>query len=85
VIIEWLLDFFEAGITWVGGGLPDSPVDTFDLLAVAARNLGALNYFLPIAELFTLVVAIVAVFPLLMGVSLSLWVVAQIRGSASSG
>lgn len=85
MIIEVLFDLFEAGITGLATLFPNDPVNLQQYIGIVSENLGALNYFLPIAEIFTLVVAVVVIFPLFAGVSLSLWIVAQLRGSSSVG
>lgn len=85
MITELLLDLFEAVIVGAASILPSSPVNFWQHINLVAGNLGALNYFLPIAETVTLVVGVLFVFPILMGVSLSMWIIAQLRGSSSVG
>lgn len=85
MLIEWLLDFFEAGFDFVAGFFPESFFDLGSYLAGALGYVGDLNYFLPIAELFAVFVAVVVLFPLFMGTSLLLWLVALLRGGSSRG
>jgi hypothetical protein len=85
VITETLLDMIEGCFTFVLGLFPSSSVDVFSNVNTIASNLGALNYFLPIAETVTIVVAVFALFPVFLGITLSLWVAAQLRGSSSVG
>jgi hypothetical protein len=85
VVTELLLDWFEAALSFFVGLFPTTSVDVFQYVDQIASNLGALNYFLPIAETIALVIAVFALFPIFLGVTLSLWVVAQLRGSSSVG
>lgn len=86
VIFELILDAIETALTWLIGLFPGA--DGFSYighLETTLANLGALNYFLPIAETFTVVVAVFALFPVFLGVTLALWIAAQLRGSSSIG
>jgi hypothetical protein len=86
MIVEWLLDAIQAAIEFVLNLLPSgNEIPFIDNLNSLLSNLGAMNYFLPISETFNLVVGVFLVFPLLMGVSLSLWILAQVRGSSARG
>lgn len=87
MITDWFLSFLQAAVSFGVSPLPasstgDNFVSNFNIVL---NNLGALNYFLPIAETFTAVVAIMFLFPIFMGVTLALWVFAQIRGSSARG
>lgn len=85
MILEWILDFLQAAAEWALSPLPDESGDMWQHVNTIAENLGALNYFLPIAETVALVVAVIALFPVFLGITLALWVVAQLRGSSSAG
>jgi len=85
VIVEALLDWMQAAITFVLGLFPTTDVDVFAYVDQVAGHLGDLNYFLPIAETIGLVVAVFALFPVFLGVTLTLWIAAQLRGSSSVG
>jgi len=85
VIVEWLLAMFQTVILWALAPLPSDPFDVMTHINTLGSNLGALNYFLPIVETVTLVVAVFALFPVFLGVTLALWVAAQLRGSSSVG
>jgi hypothetical protein len=86
VITDLLLGLFQGLVSLLLAPFPSaSPGDVADYLGTVVGNLGALNYFLPIAETFALVVAVFALFPIFLGITLSLWVAAQLRGSSSVG
>jgi hypothetical protein len=86
VIIEWLLDFIETALVWLGGLFPDVDLSGFTSgWGLVLGYLGDLNYFLPIAEVFAVTIAVFMVFPALMGVSLVAWLIALIRGGSSRG
>lgn len=85
MIIDLLLDFLEATVAFAVSPLPTSDTDPFAHLQTIVSNLGALNYFLPIAETVGIVVAVFALFPAFLGVTLVLWITAQLRGSSSAG
>lgn len=85
MIVEWLLDAFEAAFTFIVSLFPDSTFDPGARISAALQNIGALNYFLPIAELFVVVMAFVLLFPFFMGTTLFLWLVALIRGGSARG
>lgn len=87
MIIDLLFAFFEAGLNIVLLPFPNSDAadGVFGHVETIAANLGALNYFLPIAETVTVVVAVIALFPIFLGVTLSLWVAAFLRGGSSVG
>lgn len=86
MIVDWILDWFVTALNWLVGLFPeDTALGWVSYVETVLDNLGALNYFLPIAETFALVVGVFALFPVFLGVTLSLWVVAQLRGSSSNG
>jgi hypothetical protein len=85
VIIDALLGAIQSVTLWALGGLPvvsnsDAPFSGWGLIV---DNLGAMNYFLPVAELFSFVIGVSVVFPALAGVSLLVWLVALIRGGSA--
>jgi hypothetical protein len=85
VIIEWLLDMVEAVFNFVAGLFPSTTFNPVTLFGGALAHLGDLNYFLPITELAAVVLAFVVLFPVFMGTTLFLWLVALIRGGSSRG
>jgi hypothetical protein len=85
MIVDALLDAALATVNFIVGMFPVSELDPFARLSEMLANLGALNYFLPIAETVAVVVAVFALFPVFLGITLSLWVVSQLRGSSSVG
>ena len=86
MIVEWLLDAVQAVVVWLGGLFPDVNLnDTLSGWGTVLSYLGDLNYFLPIAEVFAVTLAVFMIFPALMGTSLLAWLVALIRGGSSRG
>lgn len=86
MILDLLFDFFEGVVSLLLLPFPNSDAgEVASYLQTVANNLGALNYFLPIAETVTVVVAVIALFPIFLGITLGLWVAAQLRGSSSVG
>lgn len=85
MIVEWLLDIIENGFIWITQFFPTSSFDPGAMFGGALSNLGALNYFLPIAELAAVVLAFALLFPFFMGTTLFLWLVALIRGGSARG
>lgn len=86
MLIDFWLGLVQAVLLGVAGLLPVAPVLPFlPSLVTLMEHLGALNYFLPIAELVTVVAGVMLVFPFFMGTSLMLWILAQLRGSSSRG
>lgn len=86
MIIDFLFGLIEGLLTWLAGLFPSAPdLPWLDNLSTLLSNLGALNYFLPIAELVTVVAAVMLVFPFFAGTSLLLWILAQLRGSSARG
>jgi len=86
MVLDLILDLLESFFTLLLYPFPDSDAgEVFAYIDTIAANLGALNYFLPIAETVTVVVAVMALFPIFLGITLSLWVAAQLRGSSSVG
>ena len=85
MVTEALLDFIESAVAWMVGLFPTDSTDVWTYVNAIADNLGALNYFLPISETLVLVIAVFALFPIFLGVTLALWVAAQLRGSSSVG
>lgn len=84
MIVDTILDWLEAAFIWLGGLLPawdpGAFLDNFDLVT---SNLAALNYFLPISELFAAVIAVFYLLPAFLGVTLVVWLVALIRGGSA--
>lgn len=86
MIVEILLDALETVLVWLAGLFPSVPLDGFlNGWSLVVGHLGDLNYFLPIAEVFAITIAVFMVFPALMGVSLLAWLIALIRGGSSRG
>jgi hypothetical protein len=86
VLTDLLFGLFQTVLTGFLALFPDGEAPAvFEHLGTIRANLGALNYFLPIAETVAIVVAVFALFPVFLGITLSLWVVAQLRGSSSIG
>lgn len=83
MIIDFLLDLIQGAFNFVIGFFPDTTFNPVTLFGGALAHLGDLNYFLPIAELASVVLAFVFLFPAFMGVTLFLWLVALIRGGSS--
>lgn len=86
MIIDAILGALQSALVWLAGLFPTAPglpwAEHIDTVMV---NLGALNYFLPIAELAAVFFAVLLVFPFFAGTSLLLWILAQLRGSSSRG
>lgn len=85
MVVELLLDAFEAAFNWIMDLFPTVSFNPVTLFGGALSHLGDLNYFLPIAELASLVLAFVIIFPFMMGTTLLLWLVALIRGGNARG
>jgi hypothetical protein len=85
VLVDWFFDLLQAGINLITAPLPADSTNVVGYIHTITDNLAALNYFLPIGETFAIVVAILFLFPIFFGVSLALWVLAQLRGSSSRG
>lgn len=85
MLTDFLLGAIETMFLSLFGLLPTTEISAAQYLGTVISALDDLNYFLPIAETFALVIGIFAIFPALAGVSFSLWVVAQFRGSSSRG
>lgn len=86
MITDAVLDFFQTGLLGILGLFPSgSNLPFVSYLTGLYGSLDDLNYFLPIVETFTLVIGVLALFPVFLGITLALWVVAQVRGSSSSG
>lgn len=85
MVIEWLLDFFEAGFNFIVGLFPTNVPNPVELFGGALGYLGDLNYFLPITELAAAVIGVIIIAPLFLGVTLSTWLIALIRGGSSRG
>lgn len=85
MIIDFLLDLIEGAFNFIIGLWPTSSFNPVDLFGGVLQNIGALNYFLPISELVTALVGCVVIFPLFMGTTLLLYLVALIRGGSSRG
>lgn len=85
MIIEWLLDFFEAGFNLIVGLFPQTEFNPVSMLGTAFAHLGGLNYFMPISELVSATVAFLVLGAPFMVVSLVIWVLAFIRGGSARG
>lgn len=85
MIIEWLLDAMEAALTWLAGLLPSSTFNPVSILSSTWGVLGDVNYFFPVAELGALVAGFLLLGVGWGGVTLAIWVWAQIRGSSGVG
>lgn len=86
MITDALLGWLEAALVWLSDLFPADPgLPWLQHVETLMGNLGALNYFLPIAELVTVVAAVMLVFPFFAGTSLLLWCLAQLRGSSARG
>lgn len=85
MITEALLDMIQGAASWLVGLLPVGTVDSGTGWGDLVSNLTALNYWLPIGEVAAVVIAVFALFPVVMGVSLAIWLVALIRGGSARG
>ena len=85
MIVELLLDMIEGAFNFVMGLFPTTTFNPVTMFGGALGHLGDLNYFLPIVELAAVVLAFVVLFPVFMGTTLFLWLVALIRGGSSRG
>ncbi len=86
MITDALLAMLETVLSGFLSLFPNGdPLFTAEQIGNLLGSLDDLNYFLPIAETFAVVLAVMALFPIFLGVTLSLWVVAQMRGSSSRG
>lgn len=85
VIIDILLDLIEGAFMFVIGFFPTVSFNPVTAFGGALAHVGDLNYFIPIAELAAVILAAVVVFPMFMGVTLFLWLVALIRGGNARG
>lgn len=68
-LLSWVFDAFS----WLVGLLPDFDID-FGGIASAWSTLGALNYFLPIAETVAVVIAAIALGPAFLLWTVTAWV-----------
>lgn len=83
VIIDLLVGWIVTGFGWLVNLLPGSDID-LPVVAAAWGQLSALNYFLPISETVSVVVAAMALGPAFLAYSLAQWItVGVIRGGAS--
>lgn len=85
MLIEWLLDALELGFIFALELLPGGTTEWVSNVGTILSNLGALNYFLPIAEAFVVVVGILLVFPVFMGTTFLIWILALLRGGSARG
>lgn len=84
MITEAILDAIQGFMHWLGGLLPTWDVEAvFDSWGLVTGNLAALNYYLPISELFAFVLSVIYLLPAFLGVSLTLWLAAFVRGGSS--
>ncbi len=74
-LISWLLDRIPA---W-------SPADHLPPIGTIVDSLQAPNYYLPIAELVVVMLAVIGLGPAFVTASLAFWAVALIRGGSSRG
>jgi hypothetical protein len=85
VIVDALLDFCVAVAKFMGSLLPSWSIDFLANWDLVTSNLAALNYFLPIGELFAFTLAVFMFLPALLLASGFLWFAALIRGGSSRG
>jgi len=85
MIIETLLDWLETAFNWIADLFPTTDFDPFSYVVDALQYVGDLNYFLPIGELAAAVLAVVILFPVFMGTTLFIWLVALVRGGSARG
>lgn len=85
MIVEWFTSWIVTAIEWVAGFLPEWSPDMLDGWQMVLDHLTDLNYFLPIAEVFSVTLAAFLIFPALMGASLLVWLLALLRGGSSRG
>lgn len=86
MVVDALFGAVQGLLTWLAGLFPSwSLPNPLEAWGSVMSNLTALNYFLPIAEVFTVTLSVFVLFPALMGVSLLAWIVALIRGGSSRG
>lgn len=79
-VLGWIASLVEAAARLMPSWTPNIPS-----AAPLARWLSDVNYFLPIGEVFTVVLgALVLGMPLIL-VTLALWVVALVRGGSARG
>lgn len=84
MILDALIDWATSALVWLGGLLPSGDVFTeIGQWSLVMNSLAAINYYLPIFEVFTAVLAVLYVLPLLLGATLVLWLVGFIRGGSS--
>lgn len=85
MIIDLLLEWVEAVLDWVIGLFPVTDFDPVAYLSTALSYVSDIDYFLPLHEVFGVVVAVLLIFPVFAGVSLVLWIVALLRGGSARG
>ncbi len=86
MITDALLSVVFGLLSWAGGMLPVwNPVDHVPPLGGAVPWLNDLDYFLPIHELISLVLAVLLLTPAFVVASLALWLIALVRGGSSRG
>lgn len=85
MIVEWLLDFLEAGFNLIVGLFPVTDFNPVTMFVNAVPFLGSLNYFIPISELLSTTVAFLVLGGPFMIVSLGVWILAFIRGGSARG
>lgn len=85
MILELILDMLEQLIMWLAALFPTGVVDPGNGFGSFLGHIADLNYYLPIAEVFTFTLGAFVVFPALAGVSLAVWLVALIRGGSARG
>lgn len=85
MIIDLLIGLFDALVSWVAGLLPDADTTSWwNGFAGFAAHMSDLNYYLPLAEVFTFTVGFSTVFVLLGPVKIVLWLLSWVRGGAQA-
>ena len=85
MIVDALLDFCVNIAQFMAGLLPSWTIDFLANWDLVTSNLAALNYFLPIGELFAFTLAVFMFLPALLIASGFLWFAALLRGGSSRG
>lgn len=86
MIVDLLLDLIFGLLGLISDLLPSwSPAAFMDSWSLVVDNMAALNYFLPIGELFGITVAVFLVWPSMMMASIVAWLIALIRGGNARG
>lgn len=84
MITDAILKMIETVLVWIGGLLPDWDLsEAWSGWAGFVGNITAMNYFLPLQEVWSVTVAAFLLFPLFMGVTLAVWLLAMLRGGSA--